>query len=145
VEQIRKATGVPAVATAPAVVEALRSKGLRKLAVATPYIDELNEKEVVYLNDYGFEVEIIRGLSIVKNTEIGACQPSVAYRLGRELLAEKANVDGLFISCTNFRTVEILEPLSHDVGKPVISSNQASLWMAFKAVGVHGRCWGLEC
>jgi maleate isomerase len=134
--RIEKIAGAPAVTTAHAMVEALRDKGLQKLAVATPYIDELNEKEVKFLSDHGFTVEIIRGLSITDNLEIGRCEPSKAYQLGLEVVKEKPDVDGLFISCTNFRTFEIIEPLSRDIEKPVITSNQASLWMGLKTGGI---------
>jgi len=134
--RIEKIAGVPAVTTAHAMVEALSDKGIQKLAVATPYIGELNEKEVEFLSDHGFAVEIIRGLSITDNLEIGRCEPSEAYRLGLEVVREKPDVDGLFISCTNFRTFEIIEPLSRDIGKPVVTSNQASLWLALKTGGI---------
>jgi maleate isomerase len=67
----------------------------------------------------------------------------VAYHLGREVVRSVSDVDGLFISCTNFRTFEIIESLSLDLGKPVITSNQASLWMALKMGGIPSSLWGL--
>ncbi len=134
--RIEKVAGVPAVTTSHAVLEALKVKEVQKLAVATPYIDEINEKEAKFFSDYGFTVEIIRGLNIADNLQIGRCDPSDAYKLGLEVVREKPNVDGLFISCTNFRTFEIIEPLSRDIGKPVVSSNQTSLWMALKTGGI---------
>jgi len=134
--RIEKVAGVPAVTTSHAVLEALKVKEVQKLAIATPYIDEINEKEAKFFSDYGFPVEIIRGLNIADNLQIGRCDPSDAYKLGLEVVREKPNVDGLFISCTNFRTFEIIEPLSRDIGKPVVSSNQTSLWMALKTGGI---------
>ena len=142
--RIRKIVGVPAVATAPAVVGALKAKHLKRLAVATPYIDELNEMEKEYLSHHGFSVKIIQGLKIVKNLDIGKCDPTVAYQLGLEVVRKESDVDGLFISCTNFRTFEIIESLSLDIGKPVITSNQASLWMALKTAGISSFLWGLS-
>ncbi len=141
--RIREIVGVPAVATARAVVEALKAKGLKNLAVATPYIEKLNEMEKEYLSHHGLSVKIIKGLNIIKNLDIGKCDPSVAYKLGIELVRKQPDVDGLFISCTNFRTFEIIEPLSLDLRKPVITSNQASLWMALRMAGVSSFLWGL--
>lgn len=135
-ERIEKVGGVPAVTTSHAVLEALKAKGVQKLAIATPYIEEINEKEVKFFSDYGFTVEIIRGLNLTDNLQIGACEPSKAYQLGLEVVKEKPDVDGLFISCTNFRTFEIIEPLSRDIEKPVITSNQASLWMGLETGGI---------
>jgi len=134
--RIEKVAGVPAVTTSHAVLEALKDKEVQRLAIATPYIDEINDMEVKFFSDYGFTVEIIRGLNIADTLQIGRCDPSDAYKLGLEVVREKPNVDGLFISCTNFRTFEIIEPLSRDIGKPVVSSNQTSLWMALKTGGI---------
>jgi len=142
-QRISNITGVPTVATAPAVIEALRFREMENIVVVTPYTDELNNKEAEYLKEYGFKVTEIKGLNIVPNLEIGNCMPEVSYRLGRDIIKNNQNVDGLFISCTNFRTVEILDPLTEDIGKPVISSNQASLWMTYRKAGVNTNCWGL--
>jgi maleate isomerase len=136
-ERIRKATGIPAVATARAVLDALRIKGLKKIAIATPYTEEINEKEKEFLSNNGFEVCAIRGLGLVKNLEIGMQEPHVAYRLGRELMIKHPEADGLFISCTNFRTLEIISILSHEIGKPVITSNQATLWRVLQETNIN--------
>lgn len=135
-ERIRKATSIPAVATARAVLDALRAKGLKRIAVATPYTEEINEKEQEFLSKAGFEVCAIRGLGLVKNLEIGMQEPHVAYRLGRELMVKHPEADGLFISCTNFRTLEIIPILSHEIGKPVITSNQATLWRVLQEMNI---------
>jgi len=60
--------------------------------------------------------------------------PEVAYKLARDTY--KAGCDGVFSSCTFFRTVEILERFEKDMGKPMVSSNQASMWLALRTLGV---------
>jgi len=135
-ERIRKAIGIPAVTTSRAVLDALRAKGLKKIVVATPYTEEINEKEKEFLSNNGFKVCAIRGLGLVKNLEIGMQEPHVAYRLGRELMIRHPEADGLFISCTNFRTLEIIPILSQEIGKPVITSNQATLWRVLKEMNI---------
>ncbi len=135
-ERIGRATGIPAVATAHAVLDALRAKGLKKIAVATPYTKEINEKEREFLSDNGFEVLAIHGLGLTKNLEIGMQEPHVAYKLGRRLMREQSEAGGLFISCTNLRTFEIISPLSQSIGKPVITSNQATLWRVLQQMNL---------
>lgn len=142
--RIEKIAGVPAVTTSHAVVEALRSKGLKKIAIATPYVDEINVREAKFFSDNGFDVEIIKGLNIAGSFDIGQCPPTEAYKLGLEVFKEEPNVDGIFISCTNFRTFEIIETLFLDIGKPVITSNQASLWMALRTGGISSFLYGLK-
>jgi arylmalonate decarboxylase len=54
-------------------------------------------------------------------------------------LAEKADreeADGVFISCTNLATADIIEPLERELGKPAVTSNQATFWMALREMGI---------
>ena len=50
------------------------------------------------------------------------------------MVSEEA--DGLFISCTNFASPFLLDGLEKETGKPVVNSNQASLWYMLRQVGV---------
>jgi len=52
-------------------------------------------------------------------------------------------VDAVFISCGNFRTFEILQPLEEDLGVRVVSSNQAALWQALRLAGYREPLDGL--
>ncbi len=140
-KKIEEVAGVRAVATATAVVEALRHLRVESIAVATPYIDEVNKKEEEFLRDSGFNVVSMIGLGIESNIEIGRQAPEVAYRLGRA--ADHRDAEALFISCTNFRTFEILEALEMDLGKPVISSNSATLWMVLRELRISEPIFGL--
>lgn len=135
-ERISEETGVPAVSTAGAVIDILNAKGVNKIAVATPYIDEINQKEKEFLIVNGIEVSEIKGLGLTDNLKIGKQDPRVAYRLGREVMKSNSEAEALFISCTNFRTFEIINSLIQDIGKPVVTSNQATLESALKRVGL---------
>lgn len=61
VEQIESATGVPAVATSPAMVEALRALGARRLTVTSPYPEWNNQQLRAYLEAAGFRILNIAG------------------------------------------------------------------------------------
>jgi len=50
--------------------------------------------------------------------------------------------DAVFISCTSVRTFEIIAPLERDLGKPVISSNQATIWHALRKTGIRDTIEG---
>jgi maleate isomerase len=138
--EIRERAGVEAITTAQAVVEALRALGVRRVVVATPYIDEINSRERSFLERSGFSVVRIRGLGIVRNTDIGRQPPWVAYRLAKEVAREAGrSADGVFISCTNFRTIEVIELLEAELQLPVVSSNTASMWLALRTLGIRDR------
>ena len=139
-KSIEAKTGIKTITTALAVVEALHALNVSKLVVATPYIEELNQLEKKFLEDSGFKVLNIKGLNIIKNTDIGRQPPWTAYRLVREIFVPEA--DGVLISCTNFRTIEVIELLERDLKKPVVSSNTASVWLALHELGISPNIRG---
>lgn len=132
--RIRDAAGLPAVATAAAIKRAFDAVGIESVAITTPYIGDLNRREAEFLDAAGYEVHDISGLGLKPNLEIGEQRPETAYREAR--LLDHEDADGVFISCTNYRTFEIIEPLERDLEKPVVTSNQATLWNAFELLGV---------
>jgi maleate cis-trans isomerase len=83
----------------------------------------------------------MKGLNIRESSALARARArnrfsaSLAYRLAKEVNNDKA--DGIFISCTNFKTLEILEKLEQDLAKPVISSNQATMWTMLRMVVVR--------
>jgi maleate isomerase len=133
-DRIADIAGVPAVATAASIKRAFEALSLTSLAIVTPYIDDLNERERSFLEAAGFDIVAIDGLGIEPNTEIGTQWPEQTYREARQL--DLPSADGVFVSCTNYRTFEIIPSLEQDLGKPVITSNQATLWDALKTLGV---------
>jgi maleate isomerase len=125
---------VPAVATAASIKRAFETLGLESLAIATPYVDDLNKRERTFLEAAGYEVTGITGLGIGPNVDIGRQRPETAYREAQSVDTPAA--DGLFLSCTNYRTFEVIPALEADLGKPVVSSNQATLWDALRSIDV---------
>jgi maleate isomerase len=134
---VEEEVNVPVVSTSTAVVEALKILDAQAVLVITPYTDEINAREREFLEANDFEVLDIRGLGIEDNTQIGKLEPHEAYRLAKASFMDEA--DAIFISCTNLRTFEIIEPLEEDLGVPVVTSNQASLWLALRQMDVMER------
>ncbi len=122
--------GIPCITTSQAVLEAFGLLGLHRVVVATPYIDELNRAEQQFFTANGVDVPAIRGLGIRRAVDIGKCPPKEALALA--LALPYPDADGIFISCTNFRTIEILAELEQRTGKPAFSSNVATLWAALR-------------
>lgn len=127
---IAAAADAPAVATALSVERALTEVGAESVAIVTPYVEELNERERSFLEDGGFDVTVVTGRGIEPNTEIGGLWPEAAYRQAKAAFDDDA--DALFVSCTNYRTFEIIHRLEADLGVPVVTSNQATLWDALR-------------
>ena len=133
VRSIHENTGARAMSTSGAVVEALRALRARRVGVATPYTDVLNLLEAEFLEDHGFQVAAIEGLRLVDNLEIGRVERGVIEGLV-EAVAEEA--DTIFVSCTNLPALDLIDGLERRHGRPVVTSNQASLWAALRDSGV---------
>ena len=141
IKRMEKRTGIPALTTSTAVVEALNTLKLKRISISTPYSDAVNEAEKKFLEDSGFEVSTIKGLGNVEPTAMPEVQYEVMYRLTKEVHTE--DDDGVFISCTGISVFDIIEMLEEDLKKPVVTSNQASLWAALRKLEIGTRIPGL--
>lgn len=126
---------IPVVTTSTAVVEALRALSIEKVIVATPYIEQGNQQEKFFLEGNGFKVVDIKGLGLEGFGEYARQEPQTIYDLVKKL--DKGGADGIFISCTDFRALDVIEILEKDLRKPITSSNQASLWLSLRKLGLN--------
>jgi arylmalonate decarboxylase len=134
-ERIARASGAPAsTTTATAVAAALRALGIRRPAVVTPYPDEINEREMAFFAELGFEPVSLESFREGDSHAIPRIDPEDTARLA--LKADRPEADGVFISCTNLATAPIIERLEAELSKPVVTSNQATLWLGLRALGV---------
>ncbi|AXR81106.1 maleate cis-trans isomerase family protein [Natrarchaeobaculum sulfurireducens] len=135
-ETLSDAAGVPAVATARSVIRALEILEAERIAVATPYTADLDERERDFLEAAGFEVVRIDGRGIEANTEIGALEPEDARDQATALAESVKSVDAVFVSCTNYRSLDAVDALESDLEVPVITSNSATLWDACRVSSI---------
>jgi maleate isomerase len=134
------ANGIPVVTTTTAVVDALRALKIERLSIATPYLDAINRKLEDFLQRSGFEVCAIKGLNIASGYDIGLEPVESVYALSREV--NRPDAECVFISCTNFRTVRILKKLEQEMQKPVVSSNQATIWGVLRRLNYRRQTEG---
>lgn len=132
--RIAGASGRAATTTTTAVLGALQALGATSLAVATPYIEELNAIERQFLEECGFGVASIAGLGCATDAEIGQLEPEDAVSLVERVNTPEA--DAVFISCTNFHCLPAIASLERRLGKPVVTSNLAGAWAALRQIGV---------
>ena len=135
--RIAAATGIRATTSLTAVVEALRALGIRRPAIATSYIADIDARLKDVLEKSGFEVAAINGMGIKKSIDMGKVKPEETYRLAKDVARSAPGADGILVSCGNLRSFEAIEPLETDTGLPVVTSNQAGLWQALRLAGVN--------
>jgi len=133
VDRIASLAGAPALLAAQAVLAALRHLGVKRLALGTPYPESISRQGKAYWEAAGFEIAGYHRLENV--TDIYAENEERAYELARR--ADAPEADAVLLSGTGLPTVAVLETLERDLGKPVLSSNQASLWRALRMARVR--------
>jgi maleate cis-trans isomerase len=133
IEIIEQASGCPTITTAQAITQAFDRFGIKKLVLISPYVKATNQLEVNYLTETGYTVLHELGLGLETHA-----YSTVTPQEWKNIVKEntRTDADGYFLSCTNTRMIEAVEDLEDDLDKPVINSNQATLWACLKKLGV---------
>ena len=140
IRRIEVSSGAPATTTSTAAVAALQELGVTRVAVAAPYEDAVCEQLRRFMSDSGLDVVSLKNLGL-HGMDTGGVPDDRVYALGLEAMSQEA--DGLFISCTGLRTIGFLDALEEELGKPVVSANQATMWHALRIGGIDANLEGL--
>jgi maleate cis-trans isomerase len=138
-ERLVKASGIPATTASTAMVKALKEIGAESVATVTPYGEESNKRLVSFLEENGIAVNALSGLGLAPDetedlTVTNSQTATDTYQ--RVLQINDANVDAVLVTATNLASLETISEMETDVGKPVVSTNQALLWHALSLGGV---------
>ena len=135
IKRMEDAVGIKAITTSTAVLCALKALGSKRLVVSTPYSDAVNDTEKKFLEDNGFEVLQIKGLGYTDPTMMPKTTFDKMYKLTAQVFDEQA--DTIFVSCTGLGIVDGIPMLERDFKRPVITSNQTSIWHAMRTLSIH--------
>lgn len=127
--------GIPVVTPITASLAALDRFSARKLAVLTPYVDDVNGAIAAHLEDRGKDVCAFTSFRIEDNEVMANLPPEAILRAAIE--ADRPEADALFISCTAIRALDVVERIEQEIGKPVVTANQAMIWQALRWSGCH--------
>src|SRR5688572_885323 len=133
VDIITQASGCPTITTAQALTQAFDHFGIKKLVLISPYVQATNQLEVNYLSETGYTVLHELGLALEPHA-YSAVTPEEWKKVVKDNL--RADTDGYFLSCTNTRMIEAIADLENDLGKPVVNSNQATIWACLKKLAI---------
>lgn len=139
--RIEDATGIRATTTSTAMLAALREMNIRRLVLGTPFKKSMNEKIVAFLKSHDFDVLADRGLAIEENLAIGKLGPDSVQEMVEKI--DIADADAVLLACTNWQTLNAIDRAERTVGKPVITTTQASLWWVLKSFGLPATKPGL--
>lgn len=127
IRRMREAAGVPALTSAMAVGEAVRALGARRIALVSPYSDEvIGRAKRYYETRHGLEVLALDGFGATDAYAIG----QLGAENARDAFARinRPQIEALVVPGGNFPTMAHVAAWEREFGKPVITTNQAALW-----------------
>jgi maleate isomerase len=135
-ERIREARpGVACTTPITAAFAALRALDARRIALLTPYRDDINRFIRDYIEARGVSVPVMGSFNEeddLKAARIDAASiREAAIELGRS-----DRIDAVFVSCTSLRLVDAVAGIEAALGKPVTSSNHAMAWHSLRLAGI---------
>ena len=127
--------GIACTTPITAAFAAFRALGVRRVALLTPYRDDINRFMRGYIEARGFEVPVMGSFNEEDDRRAARIDPAsirdAALRLGRS-----APVEAVFVSCTSLRLVEAVAGIEAELDKPVTSSNHALAWHCLRLAGI---------
>ena len=117
-----------------AVMRALNELGARKIGMVTPYIPDVSQEMRNLLIENGFEISSLVSFEVSTEAIVARITADAIKRAVRA--ASVDGVDAVFVSCTNLRTVDVIDDLENELGIAIVTSNQALAWDMLTSVGI---------
>lgn len=135
VEAMAHASGLPALSLGETSIAALRAVGATRLAVLTPYSDEVNGWVAAYLAEHGIAVSgfVATPVDIVT---VGNLPADEIAGIAIAAMARMPDAEALWIPCTAIRTLDAIVAIEAATGRPAIGASQALLWRALAILGL---------
>jgi maleate isomerase len=138
--EIEESYQVPATTAAHAILTAAQTLGAASVSIVSPYTEEVDAAEHRYFESAGLKVHGGAYLGISDGFRLAEPEPGALFELGLKGFDKRS--DALIVSCLNTRSHAVIAALEQAIGKPVISSTQATLWHALRLAGVKDAIAG---
>ena len=116
-----------------AAVKALKKLKIKKIAVFTPYIKDLNNDVIEFFKKENFSITSNSYFDIKNDIDIGKVDPDYLFEVLSQM--DLKDADALFVSCTALPVLQLIDKLEKKLNKPVLSSNQALIWDTLENIG----------
>ncbi|MBT2321053.1 Asp/Glu/hydantoin racemase [Variovorax paradoxus] len=133
VERIQERTGIAATTAVLALNELLALRGVKRLALVTPYTGDVQQKIVDNYRRIGIEVVAERHLGIRVNHDFAAVEPERLLGLMREVAA--AQPEAITTFCTNLHAAPLAEAMEAELGIPLLDTVSTTVWGQLRAAG----------
>ncbi|WP_211098155.1 aspartate/glutamate racemase family protein [Acuticoccus yangtzensis] len=126
--------GVPVVTPPDAAVDAFAALGVTRIAILTPYVPETTAPMLAYFEGRGLQIAASACLGLEDDRDMGRVSDETIVAAAEAV--DVPDADAVFLSCTALPAVGVIDRIEAAIGKPVVTSNQASLWRALAHAGV---------
>jgi maleate cis-trans isomerase len=141
VSGVAKIVGLPVSSTSIAFVEAVRALGLRRVAVAASYPEEVATHFVEFLRRGDIEVASLGSHGIVTAAEVGTLGKEQVTAMVRG--GDVKDADAVLVPDTAMHSLAWLDDLETAIGKPVLTANQVTIWEGLRIAGGSTRIEGM--
>lgn len=117
------------------LIAACAALGLDRLAIVSPYVASVSDRLRDVLRAAGVETPHFVSFDEA-NEEAVTLIDDASVRTAAHTVMEGADVQAVFLSCTNLRTLDVISDLEAELGLPVLSSNQVLAWHMSKLAPV---------
>jgi maleate isomerase len=132
-ERIRERTGIPATTAVLALNELLARLGATRLALVTPYTEDVQRRIVDNYRTLGVEVVAERHLGIRVNHDFALVEPQRLQQLMHEVA--EARPQAITTFCTNLRAGPLAATVEADTGIPLLDTVSTTVWGMLRAAG----------
>jgi len=142
-KQITEATGIPATTSVLALNEILEKTGARRFGLATPYLDDVQQRIIANYQRSGFDCTAERHLDLHVNYSFAEVEEDTIRGMVRELARE--NVQAISTFCTNLHAAHLAEELEAETGIPLYDTISTVVWTSLRLAGVDTSAlkgWG---
>lgn len=135
-DEIRKITPIPATTDITCTMDAFERLGVKKIAIATPLRDEVNQRLKAYLEHEGYQVLVIKNLEILRNIDISRLPQEASYKLAREAHLAAPEAEAVYLPCAVWPALENVDAMERDFGVPVFTNFAMKYWAAMSALKI---------
>jgi maleate isomerase len=135
IKRMEEAAGKPATTAATAMLDAFAACGVHRVALAAAWSETTNKWVAAFLEAHGIEVVSQVAMGVVSNNDVGRLSPQTALEHGKK--ADRPEADAIFLACGNWWTASIVEDLERASGKPVLTTNNMTVWHALRKMGAN--------
>ena len=121
-------------------IKALRTLGIKKISIFTPYTKMINDSVVDYFKKENITVNSLTYFDIDSDLDIGKVDKDYLFEVLSKIDLEDS--DALFVSCTALPVLSIIEKLEKRLNKVILSSNQTLIWDTLNAIGYKNNIEG---